>query len=124
MGAAHIYSPTTIAMFVYQPDTDIIFPDRVIPALERLRGEAWAGLVRQATAGEDGGPERLAFSLMMIRMNNCITCHADSYRAMRGCTNCSTQTIARFKGGDEALFDRYEQAKRDVSRYILNSKPA
>lgn len=55
--------------------------------------------------------------LMMIRLDGCLTCHADSYRAMRGCTLCAQQTITRFKGSDEELIDLYEQALADIIQW-------
>jgi len=65
-----------------------------------------------------------AFGLMMIRLDGCLTCHADSYRAMRGCTTCAQQTIARFKGSDEELLQRFEWARRDVLCYLAEGRVA
>lgn len=111
-------------MFVYHKDTEILFPDRVIPTLRDLRGFGWAELVQRVDNQPDSSPDMLAFSLLMIRQNGCLSCHADSYRAMRGCTICSQQTISRFKGSDAELLDGYEQAAQDIKRYINDGVPA
>lgn len=105
-------------MFVYHKDTDILFPNRVIPKLKDLRGPEWAELIGQVSSQAEDAPDRLAFSLFMIRQNGCLSCHADSYRAMRGCTICSQQTIGRFKGQDVELLNGYIQASEDIKRYI------
>jgi len=68
---------------MYQTDTEMLFPTRVIPALKTLRGPAWKQLVETVAAVPDGHEATLAFGLVMIRLNGCLTCHSDSYRAMR-----------------------------------------
>jgi len=104
-------------MMLYQSDAEILFPCRVIPHLRGLRGQAWLRLTDMVAASAPGSIERQAFSLMMIRLDGCLTCHADSYRAMRGCTLCAQQSIARFKGSDDELIAAYEEALQDVTRY-------
>lgn len=104
-------------MMLYQSDAEIIFPTRVIPHLRGLRGQAWLRLVDAVMGCPSGSVERQAFTLMMVRLDGCLTCHADSYRAMRGCTLCAQQSIARFKGSDDELIAAYEEALHDVTRY-------
>jgi hypothetical protein len=62
--------------------------------------------------------ESLAFSLMMIRLDGCIDCETDSFRAMRGCELCAMQTLRRFKGSDRDLLGRYHSALQDVIGYF------
>jgi hypothetical protein len=103
---------------MYNPDTDLIFPARVLPALRDLRGAAWQDLV---TSVIDAGPDSsalMAFVLMMARMNNCGTCNADSYRAMNGCTVCAKQSLKRFHQDDEALTKVYVLARGEVEQYL------
>jgi hypothetical protein len=102
---------------MYQNDAEILFPARVIPLLRNLRGAEWQRLVDAVVGHSTGSVEEQAFSLMMIRLDGCLTCHADSYRAMRGCTLCAQQTIARFKGSDGDLVAAYEAAKADLSHW-------
>lgn len=108
---------------MYHGDTEILFPMRVAPALRDLRGKAWARLVDQATSSPEGSPDQLGFSLLLIRMSGCLTCHTDSYRAMRGCTACATLTIRRFRGEDEDLIALFERARSDVLGF-LQTAPA
>lgn len=99
---------------MYQSDTEILFPMRVAPHLKDLRGEAWCNLVERVIAQSDASLDQLAFSLLLVRLGGCLTCHTDSYRAMRGCTICATQAIKRFKGEDEGLIDLFESARADI----------
>lgn len=103
---------------MYHGDTEILFPMRVAPLLRDLRGEVWARLVRRAATAPDASPDALAFSLLLIRLSGCLTCHTDSYRAMRGCTACATLTVKRFRGADSELVDLFERARSDVVNYL------
>jgi hypothetical protein len=100
------------------PDTDLIFPPRVIALLNNDRGAAWRQLVTTVEITEPVSPEQMAFILMMARLNNCAACNADSYRAIHGCTACAKQTLRRFHGSDEDLRRLYEIAKTDVMVFI------
>jgi hypothetical protein len=103
---------------IYQnEDADILFPTRAIPALRNLRGPAWQELIDHVCSRGPSSVEQQAFMLMMIRMDGCLTCSADSYRAMQGCTVCAQQAISRFKGTDQELIDAFMQAKTDVLRW-------
>ena len=66
-------------------DTEMLFPTRVIPELSDLRGLLWQSLVSQTLLLDPGDPDRIAFTLMMTKVCNCVTCQADSFRAMKGC---------------------------------------
>ncbi len=80
---------------MYNPDTDLLFPPRILPALRDLRGAAWQDLVTSVIEAGPDSLEQMAFVLMMARMNNCATCNADSFRAMTGCTTCAKQSLKR-----------------------------
>jgi hypothetical protein len=103
---------------VYHGDTEILFPMRVTPQLRDLRGDSWARLVRRVASAEDASPDALAFSLLLIRLSGCLTCHTDSYRAMRGCTACATLTVKRFRGEDSDLVAMFERARTEVVSYV------
>lgn len=103
---------------MYHSDTEILFPMRVAPNLGDLRERKWRRLVKKVTNAKDASINQLAFSLLLIRLNGCMTCHTGSYRAMRGCTICATQVIKRFKGDDDDLLYHFEQAKVDISRFM------
>ncbi len=65
-------------------ENEILFPPSVIPRLRYGRGEGWKELVDRVAGLPDDHPESLAFSLMMIEVNGCISCETDCYRAMKG----------------------------------------
>lgn len=98
--------------------TDLLFPPKLIPALRDLRGEAWRDFVDRIIPLPETHPDRLAFCLLMIRLDACLTCLSGSYRFMRGCELCATQNVARYQGTDEDLIALYERAKHDYGRYL------
>ena len=55
---------------------------------------------------------------MMIRLDGCMTCQADSYRAMRGCTACARQAVLRFRGSDQELIKLYDRARKDILVFL------
>lgn len=108
---------------LYQSDTDMLFPPRVIPRLASLRGPEWRALVEHVGALPQNHPDTLGFMLMMVRINGCMTCHADSYRAMRGCTLCAQQAITRYKGSDRELVACWQAAVQDILRWQQDNIP-
>jgi len=100
------------------PESEILFPTRCINHLSRLRGEDWRELVDYVTSLTETHEDSLAFSLMMIKFNSCLTCDLDSYRASLGCTTCARRMIAGFKGSDKALIRKFDEAKEEVIAYL------
>jgi len=105
-------------------NNELLFPHYVIPSLRRLRGNQWQHLVERVMRLPDCHEETLAFMLMMVRINGCMACETDSYRAMRGCAACAQQTLRRYKGSDEELIEIYEQALVDVRDFADRHKQA
>jgi hypothetical protein len=103
---------------------ELLFPTYVIPLLRSLRGEEWRRLVDRVVSLPETHPERLAFSLMMIHLDGCMECETDSYRAMRGCAMCATQTLRRFKGSEGELLKAYREALVEVETYLAERNPA
>jgi hypothetical protein len=97
---------------------ELLFPRYVIPTLRNLRGQKWADLVDRVAAQPECHEDTLAFMLMMIRLNGCMGCETDSYRAMRGCGACAHQTLRRYKGNDDELLQLFDQALLDIRHYI------
>jgi hypothetical protein len=97
--------------------TELLFPPRLIHTLRDLRGDVWRELVDAITALPETHPDKLAFCLMMIRLNSCLSCLSGSYRYMRGCELCAGQTISRFQGTDEELVALHQAARQDLDRY-------
>jgi hypothetical protein len=78
----------------------------------------WEELVDQVCASQADSPSCLAFSLMIIRLTNCLSCHTHSYRAMRGCTTCAVHTVSRYDGPDEDLVSLYQQALDEIETHL------
>ena len=102
---------------MYQQDAELLFPERVIPELKGTRDKDWDELVDMVCDQEPDSVDGLAFSLMMMRINGCLTCHAGSHRARLGCTACAQQTVRRYKGSDEELLNKFGKARGDVVVY-------
>lgn len=103
---------------MYNPDTELLFPIRVIPILQKLRGEKWYQLVVRMTQPNPKIEDQLGFVLMMIRLDGCITCNTHSFRAMRGCVQCAQQAVRRFKGSDEELVEIFDKTRDEVENYL------
>ena len=104
-------------------NNELLFPSYVIPLLRDLRGEEWGKLVDRVMSLSETHPESLAFSLMMIRLDGCLDCETDNYRAMRGCAACATQTLRRYKGTDLDLLQAHQQALADIEAYLEEQNP-
>lgn len=103
------------------PDTELLFPLRVVPMLAESRGEVWKNLIEQLCKPDVNPVDQVAFVFMMVRMGGCVACNADSFRAMRGCTQCARQTVRRNRGSDQELLRLFEQARQEVLAH-LNKK--
>lgn len=98
---------------------DILFPRHAIPSLKHLRGPEWCALVERVSNLPETHEETLAFMLLMIRLDGCMSCETDSYRAMRGCAACAQQTLRRFKGEDSELTELFHKALKDVRAFAI-----
>ena len=98
--------------------SELLFPPYAIAPLRDLRGPEWQVLVKRVAALPETHPDSLSFSMMMMRLDGCLTCETDSYKAMRGCVQCALQTIRRFKESDADLTRLYGQAQGDVNTYL------
>lgn len=96
----------------------LMFPHHIIPLLRELRGPEWKTLVDTVLAVPEGKEQSLAFVLMMVRLNGCMACETDSFRAMRGCDACAIQTLRRYKGSDRELLRSYQSALEDIRGYF------
>jgi hypothetical protein len=103
-------------------NTEILFPNYVIPVLRDLRGPEWRNLIDRVGSLPEDNPEVLAFVLMMLRINGCMECETDSYRAMRGCAMCATQTLHRYKGSDADLLKIYSKALVDIEAELAGER--
>ena len=104
---------------MYNEDTEMLFPSRVIPMLRDLRGDLWQELVDRVDSLEPTAVDRLAFVLLMIRLGGCSSCQSDSFRAMRGCTQCAQQTVRRYRGSEQDLLNSFQDARKEVEKYLV-----
>ncbi len=98
---------------------ELLFTPRLIPVLRNLRGKRWQRLVDALCELPEMHPDVLAFSMMMISLDNCLGCEMDSYRAQRGCVTCARHTIDKFKGTDDQLLMYFEEVRRDVLQTLV-----
>jgi hypothetical protein len=101
-------------------ENELMFPHHAIPALRSLRGPQFEALVTRVSQQSQRHEETLAFMHMMMRLNGCVTCETDSFRAMRGCLPCAAQTLRRFKGTDAELLALFEQALHEVRQFAAS----
>lgn len=107
---------------MYNSDTELIFPTRIIPTLRNLRGDTWQSIVDRASDLSCTTVDHMAFVLLMVRLAHCDTCQVDSYRALHGCTLCAQRTIERFPGSDEDLSVLYEKAWEEIQQYTETAR--
>lgn len=107
---------------MYNPDTEILFPIRVIQDLRDVRGEKWQKFIDSISENEHKTDVESGLVLFMVKQGGCIACNADSFRAMRGCKLCAQQTIKRFKGQDQALIDQVISTKVEFESWSKKRK--
>jgi hypothetical protein len=100
------------------PDTEILFPMRAISSLSDIRGDEWHKLVNLVDNKDELDPDKIAFSALIIKLAGCLGCSADSFRALRGCTQCSKLVIKRYKGTDGDLLKLYEDSRIEIERFL------
>jgi len=105
-------------IYLMYPRTEILFPHRSIWALKGLRGDLWQVLVDRVAVLPETHEDSLAFSLMMIKLCDCVHCDLGSYKASLGCSICARRTISAIKGPDKILMRHFEKAKEEVLAYL------
>lgn len=100
------------------PESEILFPYRAISPLRRERGGEWQELVDQVSNQRDGNEDTLAFSLMMIRLCDCLNCDQSSYKASLGCIACARRTVSAEKTSDVMLRQTFEQTRQEVRQHL------
>lgn len=103
------------------PDSELLFPHRSARALAGLRDQEWDRLVQRIAGLPEMDQDSLAFSLLVIRMCDCLSCDMGSYKASLGCTACAQRAVAGNRDLDGNLAEAFEAAKAEVIAY-LNSR--
>jgi hypothetical protein len=109
-------------MQMYNNDADFIFPSWVIKALKDQKGDQWKDLVESIPVEDINSTEHLAFVYLMAKLNNCQTCNADSFRALKGCKECSLQTMRRSDFSDSKLMKEYEKSFKQIDSFIKTTE--
>lgn len=107
---------------MFNSDTELFFPIRVIPSLRSIRGPEWEKLIDHLSSPGVEEVEQIAFTGLVVKLAGCAGCDADSYRAMRGCTQCAKLVLKRFKASDNDLIDQFKQTKMEVNDFLINRK--
>jgi hypothetical protein len=100
------------------PRTEILFPHQSISALKGLRDDQWQKLVERVAALPETHEDSLAFSLMMIKLCDCMKCDLGSYKASLGCSTCARRSISAIKGPDTILIRHFRKAKEEILVYL------
>jgi hypothetical protein len=103
---------------MYNTDTETLYPFRVTAQLKKLRSQIWEEMIESIICTGTNEAHQIGFSMMMVKLGGCVTCSADSFRAMRGCTHCASQTVRRFRGTDEELKQVYLENVAEVEAYL------
>lgn len=86
--------------------------------MDDLRGPEWKKLIEHLSDDKTDVSEKIAFTSMVVKLAGCSACNADSFRAMRGCTQCSRIILKRFKGSDTELLKNYRECQQEVTNYL------
>ena len=107
---------------MYNTDTELLFPFRLAARLAGLRGKKWKQLIEHIDSADAHEEEKLALTLLLVKLGGCQSCNPHSYRALRGCAHCSQQTIKRYRGDEDDLLEKYQICLGEVRRYLAGRK--
>ncbi len=102
--------------------TELLFAPWAVRALKGARGPKWKKLVEEIAALPETDPDALAFQLMMVRLNSCLTCDARKYAERGGCAQCALTNLGFAKDTEAGLLARYRAARKEVSEALKPQK--
>ncbi len=102
--------------------TEILFAPWAVRSLKDARGAKWRKLVEQVAALPETDPDALAFQLVMIRLNSCITCDARKFMERGGCARCATTNLGFSKETEDNLIARYRMARKEITQALKPAK--
>lgn len=98
--------------------TELLFAHWATRSLQNARDAKWKKLVQEVQALPETHPDALAFHLMMVRLNSCVTCDARKYVEKGGCARCSNTTLSFSKESEEALLARFRAARKEITQAL------
>lgn len=104
--------------------TELLFAHWAVRHLQDARGPKWKKLVAEIAMLPETHPDALAFQLMMVRLNSCVTCDARKYVEKGGCARCSLTNLHFSKESEEALLARFRAARKEVAKAIKEERRA
>ncbi len=104
--------------------TELLFAPWAVSALKDARGSKWRRLVEQVAILPEDDPDALAFQLLMIRVNSCITCDARKYLERGGCARCAATNLGFSRESEESLIARYRSARKEIGEALKPRKRA
>lgn len=102
--------------------TELLFAYWAVRYLQNVRGPKWKKLVAQVSSLPETHPEALAFQLMMVRLNSCITCDARKYVEKGGCARCSLTNLSFSKESEETLIARFRAARKEIAQSVKEER--
>lgn len=97
------------------PHSELLFPHRYTSALLGSRGLKWDKLIESICKLPEDHEDSLGLCLLMVELCGCLKCDLNSYKASLGCRACARRALGSFKGDDEALCRRFEEARERVT---------
>ncbi len=97
---------------------EILFPHSSVNAMIGMRGPKFRELTKRIARLPEDDPDAMGYALMMIRLNQCLDCNPDRFKALMGCSACAKRTIYSYKGADDALVLAYKKARAEVDEYL------
>ncbi len=87
--------------------------------LKELRGARWRDMTTRISRLDSTHPDALAFALMMVRIDGCVSCDAKRYRERGGCANCARFVLTTLNKETEAeLITRFQSTQKEIARNL------
>lgn len=102
--------------------TELLYAHWATRLLQNARGPKWKKLVQDVQALPETHPDALAFQLMMVRLNSCVTCDARKYVEKGGCARCSNTTLNFSRESEEALLARFRAARKEINQVLKQDR--